>query len=117
MEYVVYKINAVLRGIKSTGYVQQIAVVYRLSTARQPLWHITDHCTFDRPTVLPAVCRFAYRMISELVIVNIFGSRGTARSSRSAQFTEHRWSHAAQPESGTTALRPEQACRYIDRAA
>jgi TniQ len=22
----------------------------------QPLWHITDHCTFDRPTVLPAVC-------------------------------------------------------------
>jgi hypothetical protein len=22
----------------------------------QPRWHITDHCTFDRPTVLPAVC-------------------------------------------------------------
>jgi hypothetical protein len=61
--------------------------------------------------------RFAYRMISELVIVNIFGSRGTARSSRSAQFTEHRWSHAAQPKSGTTALRPRQACRYIDRVA
>jgi hypothetical protein len=36
MEYVVYKISAVLRGIKSTGYVQQIADVYRLSTARQP---------------------------------------------------------------------------------
>ena len=34
MEYVVYKISAVLRGIKSTGYVQQIALVYRLSTAR-----------------------------------------------------------------------------------
>jgi hypothetical protein len=61
--------------------------------------------------------RFAYRMIFELVIVNIFGSRGTAQSSRSAQFTEHRWSHAAQPKSGTTALRPGQACRYIDRVA
>jgi hypothetical protein len=22
----------------------------------QPLWHVTDHRTFDRPTVLPAVC-------------------------------------------------------------
>lgn len=60
--------------------------------------------------------RFAYRMIFELVIVNIFGSCGTAQSSRSAQFTEHRWSHAAQAKSGT-ALRPEQACRYIDRVA
>jgi hypothetical protein len=34
MEYVVCKISAVLRGIKSTGYVLQIALVYRLSTAR-----------------------------------------------------------------------------------
>jgi hypothetical protein len=40
MEYVVYKISAVLRGIKSTGYVQQIAVVYRLSTARQQDFHL-----------------------------------------------------------------------------
>jgi len=37
MEYVFYKISAVLMGIKSTGYVQQIALVYRLSTARQQL--------------------------------------------------------------------------------
>ena len=22
----------------------------------QPLWHVTDHCTYDRPTVLQAVC-------------------------------------------------------------
>jgi hypothetical protein len=61
--------------------------------------------------------RFAYRTIFELVIVNIFGSPGTAQSSRSALFTEHRWSHAAQPKSFTTALRPRQACRYIDRVA
>jgi hypothetical protein len=50
MEYVVYKINAVLRGIKSTGYVQQIAVVYRLSTARQRRFGITNRQEELSPT-------------------------------------------------------------------